>query len=146
LLIFDPKKCYNPLPPPVLSRFISTRLFSVSQVENEVKWTHFADVAEIQEAVIDELKKAQKRNFWQLFRNRMTAQKPVYMPMEPTLNKKKVMCLPCMSSILKKISPKTFGTHCVCLRAHGGAVVEALRYKPEGRGIDSRWCQNFSLT
>jgi hypothetical protein len=29
----------------------------------------------------------------------------------------------------------------------GGAVVEALRYKPEGRGIDSRsshW--NFSLT
>jgi hypothetical protein len=29
----------------------------------------------------------------------------------------------------------------------GGAVVEALRYKPEGRGIDSRWCNwNFSLT
>jgi hypothetical protein len=22
----------------------------------------------------------------------------------------------------------------------GGAVVGALRYKPEGRGIDSRWC------
>jgi hypothetical protein len=31
--------------------------------------------------------------------------------------------------------------------ASGGAVVEALRYKPEGRGIDSRWCNwNFSLT
>jgi hypothetical protein len=31
--------------------------------------------------------------------------------------------------------------------ACGGAVVEALRYKPEGRGIDSRWCYwNFSLT
>jgi hypothetical protein len=30
--------------------------------------------------------------------------------------------------------------------AHGGAVVEALHYKPEGRGIDSRWCLwNFSL-
>jgi hypothetical protein len=29
---------------------------------------------------------------------------------------------------------------------HGGAVVKALRYKPEGRRIDSRWCQNFSLT
>jgi hypothetical protein len=25
-------------------------------------------------------------------------------------------------------------------------LVEALSYKPEGRGIDSRWCQNFSLT
>jgi hypothetical protein len=31
--------------------------------------------------------------------------------------------------------------------ARGGAVVEALRYKPEGRGIDSRWCHwNFSFT
>jgi hypothetical protein len=31
--------------------------------------------------------------------------------------------------------------------ARGGAVAEALRYKPEGRGIDSRWCHwNFSLT
>jgi hypothetical protein len=29
----------------------------------------------------------------------------------------------------------------------GGAVLEALCYKPEGRGIDSRWCYwNFSLT
>jgi hypothetical protein len=33
------------------------------------------------------------------------------------------------------------------LGARSGAVVEALRYKPEGRGIDSRWCHwNFSLT
>jgi hypothetical protein len=24
--------------------------------------------------------------------------------------------------------------------ARGGVVVEALRYKPEGRGIDSRYC------
>jgi hypothetical protein len=31
--------------------------------------------------------------------------------------------------------------------ARGGAVVEALRYKPEGRSIDPRWCYwNFSLT
>jgi hypothetical protein len=25
-------------------------------------------------------------------------------------------------------------------------IYKSLRYKPEGRGIDSRWCQNFSLT
>jgi hypothetical protein len=32
-------------------------------------------------------------------------------------------------------------------RARGGAVVEAPRYKPEGRGFDSLWCHwNFSLT
>jgi hypothetical protein len=35
------------------SRFISARLFSVHQVENEVKRLHFADVAKIQEAVTD---------------------------------------------------------------------------------------------
>jgi hypothetical protein len=60
LPIFYPKKCYNLLSPLVLSRFISARLFSVPQVENEVKKLHFADVAKIQEAVTDELKKVQK--------------------------------------------------------------------------------------
>jgi imidazolonepropionase-like amidohydrolase len=33
----------------------------------KLKGLHFADVAEIQEAVTDELKKVQKRNFQQLF-------------------------------------------------------------------------------
>jgi hypothetical protein len=31
--------------------------------------------------------------------------------------------------------------------SHGGVVVKALRYKPAGRGFDSRWCHwNFSVT
>jgi hypothetical protein len=31
--------------------------------------------------------------------------------------------------------------------ACSGVVVKALRYKPEGRGFDSRWCHwNFSVT
>jgi hypothetical protein len=31
--------------------------------------------------------------------------------------------------------------------ARGGIVGEALRYEPEGRGIDYRWCHwNFPLT
>jgi hypothetical protein len=31
------------------------------------------------------------------------------------------------------------------LGARGGVVVKALRYKPAGRGFDSRWCNwNFS--
>jgi hypothetical protein len=46
---------YHP-PPPVLFRFISARLFSVFQLEKELQGLHFADVAEIQEAVTDELK------------------------------------------------------------------------------------------
>jgi len=63
LSIFDPKKCYNPLSPLVLSSFISVRLFSVPQLENAVKRLHFSVVVEIQEAVTDELKKVQKEEF-----------------------------------------------------------------------------------
>jgi hypothetical protein len=34
-----------------------------------------------------------------------------------------------------------------CEGARGGRVVKALRYKPAGRGFDSRWCHwNFSVT
>jgi hypothetical protein len=40
-----------------------------------------------------------------------------------------------------------YTVHCSSNGARGSAVVEALRYKPECRGIDSRWCHwNFSLT
>ena len=57
----------------------------------KLKVLHFADVAEIQEAITDELKKVQKkRNSQQLFRTCTITQKPVYMSMEPILNKKKV--------------------------------------------------------
>jgi len=63
LPIFEPKKCYSPLSPPVLSKFIFARLLSVPQVENEVKRTPISDVAEIQEAVTDKLKKVQKEGF-----------------------------------------------------------------------------------
>jgi hypothetical protein len=31
--------------------------------------------------------------------------------------------------------------------ARGSVVVKAIRYKPAGRGFDSRWCHwNFSVT
>ena len=38
--------------------------------------------------------------------------------------------------------------HVTVCKGHAVAqLVEALRYKPEGRGFDSRWCHwNFSLT
>jgi hypothetical protein len=49
----------------------------------KLKGLLFADVAEIQEAVTDELKKVQKDEF-------SAAQKPVYMPMEIILNKKRL--------------------------------------------------------
>jgi FMN-dependent NADH-azoreductase len=54
---------FQPFITPVFSRFISARLYSVPQVEIEAKRLHFVDVAEIQEAVTNELKKAQKEEF-----------------------------------------------------------------------------------
>jgi hypothetical protein len=44
-----------------------------------------------------------------------------------------------------KLLLKSFSTH--YLGARGGVVVKALRYKPAGRGFDSRLCHwNFSVT
>jgi hypothetical protein len=47
----------------MLPTFTSARLFSVAQVENEVKSTPLTDVTEIPEDVTDELKKVQKEEF-----------------------------------------------------------------------------------
>jgi hypothetical protein len=64
----------------------------------KLKGLQFRDVAEIQEAVTDELKKVQKQEFWQAFRNCTTGQKPVRMPLELILNKERY-CLTQVSSI-----------------------------------------------
>ena len=40
-----------------------------------------------------------------------------------------------------------FSRQYTAMGARGGVVVKALRYKPAGRGFDSRWCHwNFSVT
>jgi hypothetical protein len=75
--------------------------FLFPKLKMKLKGLHISDVAEIQEAVGDELKKFQKDEFSAVFRKGTTAQKPVYMPMELILNKKG-MCLPLVSSIFKK--------------------------------------------
>jgi hypothetical protein len=62
----------------------------------------------------------------------------------------KISCLFLISSMVShtcKIPfrvPYIFSLFTSVLEARGGAVVEALRYQPEHRGIDSRWCHwNF---
>ena len=133
---FWTKHCYNPLSTPVLSRFISARLFSVPKLKMKLKGLHFAYVAEIQEAVTDELEKV--RNFRQLFRNCMTALKPVYVPTERILNKKG-MGLPHVSSIFKKFNPKTFGPHRVfAATLHTGGL-----YSPNMNHSPSQLKQKF---
>jgi hypothetical protein len=101
-------------PPPHSPDLYPPDYFLFPKLKMKLKGLLFADVAEIQEAVADELKKVQKEefsNFRQLFRNSTTAQTPVYMQMELILNKKG-MCFPHVSSILKKISPKFWTALC----------------------------------
>jgi hypothetical protein len=51
------------------------------------------------------------------------------------------------SCITRSIPCSEFYDVVILTTHHCGAVVEALRYKPEGRGFISRWCRwIFSLT
>jgi hypothetical protein len=53
----------QPFITPVLSRFISARLFSVPKLKMSLKGLHYADAAEIQQPVTDELQEIQKEEF-----------------------------------------------------------------------------------
>ena len=60
--------------------------FLFPELKMKLQGLYFSDFAEIQEAITDELKKVQKEEFLELFRNCTTAQKPVNMSMELILN------------------------------------------------------------
>jgi hypothetical protein len=60
LPIFDPKKCYNPLSPPYFPDLSPPDYYLFPRLKMKLKGFHFADVAEIQDAATDELKKFQK--------------------------------------------------------------------------------------
>jgi len=106
--IYHPPYCPDLSPPDY---------FLFPMLKTMLKGLHFADVAEIQEAVTDELKKVQKEEFsaaYQKLYNRTKACIHVYgNGAYFELKKKKGMCLPHVSSIFRKISPKTFEPHCV---------------------------------
>ena len=90
--------------------------FLFPKLRMKLKGLHFANVAENQEAVTDEVKKVQKAEFSAASQKLYDRAKAyiyiyIYMPVELILNIK--VCLPRVSSISKKISPKTFGPHYV---------------------------------
>jgi len=72
----------------------------------------------IQEAVTDELKKVQKEEFFISFSETVRPRKSLYICQWSLfwIKKKKGMRLPHVSSVFKKISPKTFGPHCTSFR------------------------------
>jgi hypothetical protein len=99
LSIFDPKKCYNSLSPPYSPDLPPPDYFLLPKLKIKLKGLQFADVAEIQEAVTDELKKVQKQEFSAGFQKLYYRAKAyIYTPMELILNKKGIF-LPHVSSI-----------------------------------------------
>ena len=90
----------------------------------KLKGLHFADVAEIQQAVTDELKKVQKEEFLATFQKLYdSAEACIYASGAYFELKKKYLSL-----IFKRISPKTFGPHCVVGPQYVMEVTDGLRY------------------
>jgi hypothetical protein len=63
LPIFDPQQCYNLLSTPYSPDLSPPEYFLLPKLKMKKIELHFADIAEIQEAVTDELKKVQEEEF-----------------------------------------------------------------------------------
>jgi hypothetical protein len=100
----------QPYHPPYSPDLSPPDYFLFPKLKMKLKRLHFADVAEIQEAVTDELKKVPKEEFSAALQKLYDCAKScIYASGIFGLNKG--MCLPHMSSICKKFSPKIFGPH-----------------------------------
>jgi hypothetical protein len=87
LASFLPPKYFTTLYHPLYSPDLSLPdYFLFPKLKMKSKGLHFANVAETQEAVTDELKKVQKEEFLAAFQKLYDHQKPVYMPVELILS------------------------------------------------------------
>jgi hypothetical protein len=101
-------------PPPPTPDLSLPDYLQFPKLKMKLKGFHFADVAEIQEAVMDELKKVQKQEFLAAFQKLYNHTKAcIYANGAYFEFKKKVMFLLHVFSMFKNISPKTCGPHCV---------------------------------
>ena len=106
---FWPQKMLQPFITPVLSRFISARLFSIPQVETEVKRTPICGCCWDPRSRNWWIKEGPKRGIFSRFSETVRL-RSIYIYIYTHANgayfefKKKDMCLPHISSILKKNS------------------------------------------
>jgi len=77
------------------------------------KGLHFADIAEFQEAVTDELKEVQKEKFSAAFQKMYDCAKACIYANGAYFEYKEVRVFLMCLRLKKKFSPKTFGPHCV---------------------------------
>ena len=99
---------------PVLSDLSLPDYFLFPKLKMKLRGLHSVHVAEIQEAITDKLKKVQTEEFLAAFQELYDRAKACVYANGAYFEYKKV-CLPHVYSIFKKISPKTFGLHCLCI-------------------------------
>ena len=93
--------------------------FLFSKLKMNLKGLHFADVAEVQKAVTDELKRAQKEEFSAAFQKLYNCAKAcIYVNGVYFELKKKKICVFLTCPQFLKSSPKTFGLHRVYFLGH----------------------------
>jgi len=103
-IFFHPKSVTNPYGPRTLQIYLR-QTFSVPQVENEVKRAPFCGCCWDPRSRNLWIKEGPKRGiFDSFFRNCTTVQKPVYMPMELILNKKRYVSYSCVFYLKKNHS------------------------------------------
>jgi hypothetical protein len=105
-----PKNVTTLYHPPCSPDLSQPDYFLFPKSKMKLKGLHFADGAEIQDAVIDELKKAQKEEFSAAFQKVYDRAKACIFVNGAYFELKKVTCLPHF-----KKSPKTYGERCVKL-------------------------------
>jgi len=106
-----PKNVTTLYQPPYSPDLSPPDYFLFHKLKMTLKWFYFADVAEIQEAVTDELKKVQKEEFSTAFQKMNDRVKAcIYANWAYFELKKRYV-----SSIFQNISPKTFGPQCTCI-------------------------------
>jgi uncharacterized Fe-S cluster protein YjdI len=98
--------------PPYFPDLSPPDYFLFPKLKRKLKGLNFEAVAEIQVALTEEVKKLQKEEFSAAFRKMYDHAKACIYANGAYFEKKK-WCLPHVSSIFKKISPKAFGPHCV---------------------------------
>jgi hypothetical protein len=108
-----PKNVTTLYHPPYFPDSFPPGCFLFPKLKMKFKGLHFADVTEIQEAVTDELKKVQKEEYSADF-HKLYDRTKACIYANGTYFKLKSMCFSNVSSSFKKISPLTFGPHCVC--------------------------------
>jgi len=101
---FWPKKLLQPLSPPYAPDFSPSDYFLFPKLKMKLKGLYIVDVAEIQEAVTDELKKVQNEKFSAAFQKLYDRAKACIYAKGAYFGLKKSI-----SSIFIKISPKILG-------------------------------------